>query len=163
VSCTGAARSPRGSRHVRGDGTECAMIADSRIDRQSAHPRDGPGSPRLWPPRRVATLPQAFPPHGDAINGFARICLAALLGLAFVAPATAAPDRRPLQVQLGLKGAPKSEAPSPIPGAQERSVALVVQDGRGADAGAVIGQAVDDGVVVYPIFATNDVRSYVED
>ncbi|WP_300614630.1 YajG family lipoprotein [Dokdonella sp.] len=97
------------------------------------------------------------------MNPLARIGLAALIGLTFIAPATAAPDRRPLQVQLAVKGTPKGEQPNPIPGAQERSIALVVQDGRGADASAVVGQAVNDGVVVYPIFATNDVRTYVEE
>ena len=92
-----------------------------------------------------------------------RICLVALLGFAVVDPAAAAPERRPLQVQLAVKGNLAEVAqPNPIPGAQERSIALRVEDGRGASAGAVIGQAVNDGVAVYPIFATNDVTQYVE-
>ncbi|MBO9663529.1 YajG family lipoprotein [Dokdonella sp.] len=94
----------------------------------------------------------------------ARICLATLLGVAIADPATAAPERRPLQVQLAVKGNLAEIAqPNPIPGAQERSIALRIEDGRGASAGAVIGQAVNDGVAVYPIFATNDVTKHVED
>lgn len=94
----------------------------------------------------------------------ARICLAALLGFALAGPAAAAPERRPLQVQLAVKGKLAEVAqPNPIPGAQERSVALRIEDGRGANTGSVIGQAVDDGVAVYPIFATNDVTQFVEE
>lgn len=97
------------------------------------------------------------------MNAIARICLTALLGLGLLDGVHAATERRPLQVQLAVKGTPAAAQPVPIPGAQERSVALRVEDGRGAEAGAVIGQAVNDGVVVYPIFATNDVNKYVED
>lgn len=97
------------------------------------------------------------------MNAITRTGLAMLLGLAFADGACAAPDRTPLQVPLAVKGLANAAQPVPIPGAQERSVALVVRDGRGADAGAVIGQAVNDGVVVYPIFATGDVTQYVEE
>lgn len=97
------------------------------------------------------------------MNAITRTGLAMLLGLAFAGNAAAAPDRTPLQVPLAVKGIPNAAQPVPIPGAQERSVALVVQDGRGAEAGSVIGQAVNDGVVVYPIFATGDVTQYVEE
>ncbi len=97
------------------------------------------------------------------MNVLARIGVAALIGLAFTAPASAAPDRTPLQVPLTVKSLPKPEQPNPIPGAHERSIALVVQDGRGAQRGSMIGQAINDGVAVYPIFATNDVRAYVEE
>lgn len=98
------------------------------------------------------------------MNAIARICLTALLGLGLLDGAHAATERKPLQVQLAIKRAPaETTPPVPIPGAQERSVALRIEDGRGADAGAVIGQAVNDGVVVYPIFATNDIDKYVED
>lgn len=97
------------------------------------------------------------------MNVLARIGVAALIGLALVHSVDAAPDRTPLQVPLTVKSLPKSDQPNPIPGAQERSIALVVQDGRGAERGSVIGQAVNDGVAVYPIFATNDVRAYAEE
>lgn len=89
--------------------------------------------------------------------------VAVLASLLLALAAQAAPERRPLQVQLFSKGIPPaSTPPAALPEANRRSIALVVEDGRGADAGSMVGQALDDGVPVWPIIATNDVRAYVE-
>ncbi len=85
--------------------------------------------------------------------------------LAFAAGhADAEVERRPLQIALSAK--PLSDdvlQASPIAGAAERAIALRIEDARPGHEGAVVGQAVNDGTVVYPIIATNDVNRYVED
>lgn len=94
---------------------------------------------------------------------FRRCATALLLGLGAVAAVHAEPDRTPLQIDLALKGAPANVAAGSLPGSNERNIRLRVEDGRGAEAGAVIGQGVNDGVVVFPILARNDVAKYVDE
>jgi len=98
------------------------------------------------------------------MSPFVRIAAAAVFGVSALSTARAEVERRPLQIDLVVKGVPaNAAATSPIAGAGERNIALRVEDGRGAEAGAVIGQGVNDGTVVYPILAKNDVGKYVEE
>ena len=97
------------------------------------------------------------------MHSIAKIGLCALLAFA-AAEAGAEVERRPLQIQLSAKPLPADAVQAnPIAGAQERGIALHVEDGRPGHEGAVVGQAVNDGTVVYPIIATGDVNRYVED
>jgi hypothetical protein len=102
--------------------------------------------------------------ENDRMTRIARIAITVLLGLAIADGALAAADRSPMQVALTTKATPApATPPTPIAGAQDRSFALRVQDGRGAGAGQQIGQALDDGTPVFPIIATGDVSKFVED
>jgi hypothetical protein len=91
------------------------------------------------------------------------IALSALVLLA--ATALARDSRKELAVDLSFRPQEgvNSNSPDLTPGALERTIAFRVEDGRGAEPAADIGQGTNDEDETFPIRATTDVIAYVGD
>lgn len=92
--------------------------------------------------------------------------LLVVLGTLAVAPGVFARDTRK-ELTVDLKFVPQegvqSNSPDVTPGLLERTVAIRIEDGRGAETAATIGKGTNDDDLAFPIRASTDVVSYVSD
>jgi len=105
-------------------------------------------------------LDSRFDATGANMKHSTKLALA-LAGLFAFSAAHAADNREPLHVQLKMpvvKAAKQAATNDPA-----RGVGLRIEDGRGNAAGAVIGRAMSDDDVLFPIIASNAVTPFVQD